>query len=284
MSAMIESGARSPSTPDAARPGSRRGAAAARRRGGRARGRRSRPTASPPGSARPARRSPRAGVASQSASIDALEQQVAFAEVELALRLRQHARAGSPGSVRVSCRFLFQGALQRAQLMAGKAGSPVSTRGPASGSSGQASGMPRSSRRRWKRAKQLRRLAHRGRRDLVLDRERRQRAGRLADVPLDRMQPVAAVGDVGRADVLGRRRSGCRCARGSSAPSGIWNGLVRQLAPTSSGPGAVDVDRIPADADGIGEVRRARARLEAAPTPPARRSSCSAWMRRDSRM
>ena len=91
-------------------------------------------------------------------------------------------------------------------------------------------------RRRWKRSSRSARSRTAAGGDALLKRERGQRAGGLADVPLDRMQAVAAVGDVGGAEVLAAGDQVRRSRTGSSAPSGIWNGLVRQLAPTSSGP------------------------------------------------
>ena len=96
------------------------------------------------------------------------------------------------------------------------------------------------------------------RRSARRERQGRERAGRLADVPLDGMQPVAAVGDVGGADVLAGGEQVRRRATGNRAPSGIWNGRVRRADADVVGAGAVDVDRIPADADRVGEVRRPR--------------------------
>ena len=54
--------------------------------------------------------------------------------------------------------------------------------------------------------------------------ERRERAGGLADRPLDRVQPVAAVGDVGDAEVLARRQQVLACGPGSARPAGSGTG------------------------------------------------------------
>jgi hypothetical protein len=49
--------------------------------------------------------------------------------------------------------------------------------------------------------------------------------GRLTDVLLDGMQPVATVGDVGGPEVLAGRQQ-VQDATGIRAPSGIWNGQL----------------------------------------------------------
>ena len=85
-----------------------------------------------------------------------------------------------------------------------------------------------------------------------LEAKRRECAGGLADGPLDRMQPVAAVGDVGRAQVLAGRQQVLDPAR----DQGAERDLKRQRADVdvivAAGAG-VQVDPIAADADAVGE-------------------------------
>ena len=125
---------------------------------------------------------------------------------------------------------------------------------------------------------------------LLREAERGQRAGRLADVPLDRVQPVAAVGDVRDAEVLARRQQVLDAPR----DQGAERDLERQRADVDvvvAAAAGVQVDAVAADADRVGE--RLRGELAALlPSAFARASvpTCcsstvnSARMRRDSRM
>ena len=123
----------------------------------------------------------------------------------------------------------------------------------------------------------------------MLQAERRESAGGLADGPLDRMQPVAAVGDVGRPQVLAGRQEVLDPPR----DQGTERDLERQRADVdvvvAAGAG-VQVDPVAADADAVGE----RLGLGRPPSSSAiRRASVptccsstvnSARIRRDSRM
>src|SRR6185436_18729295 len=75
--------------------------------------------------------------------------------------------------------------------------------------------------------------------------EGRERAGRLADVPLDGVQAEAAVGDVGRADVLGRRNQVADADRDERAERDLKRTGAAAYADVL-GSGAVNVDRVPA--------------------------------------
>lgn len=64
---------------------------------------------------------------------------------------------------------------------------------------------------------------HLMRREAIFQAVRRKHPGHFADVPFERMQAVATIGNMRRADVLaGRDEIFTRC--GISAPSGISNG------------------------------------------------------------
>ena len=87
-----------------------------------------------------------------------------------------------------------------------------------------------------------------------------QSAGCLADVPLDGVQPEAAVGDVGGANILSPSNEitnplGQQCAK---------RDLERPGATACAyvvGSGSMDVDGIPAHAHRVAEKRSARSRL-----------------------
>src|SRR5262245_15203846 len=99
-----------------------------------------------------------------------------------------------------------------------------------------------------------------GRRLALVEAEGRERARRFADVPLDGMQAVAAVGDVGRADVLGRRDQ-VADADGNERAQGNLERAGAAADADVLGAGTMDVDRIPADADRVLEMGRERALL-----------------------
>ena len=123
---------------------------------------------------------------------------------------------------------------------------------------------------------------------LLLEAERRERPGGLADGPLDRMEPVAAVGDVGRPQVLARRQEVLDPAR----DQGTERDLERQRADVdvviAAGAG-MQVDPIAADADAVGErlgldvLRFKACRRLSVPTCCSRTVN-SASIRRDSRI
>ena len=69
-------------------------------------------------------------------------------------------------------------------------------------------------------SEQARSAAHAPWADPMLKAERDQGSGRLADVPFHRVEPVAAIGDMGDAQTFaGGRRLSSLC--GSNAPNGI---------------------------------------------------------------
>ena len=123
----------------------------------------------------------------------------------------------------------------------------------------------------------------------VVQAERRERAGGLADGPLDRVEPIAAVGDVGHAQVL----AGGQQVLDPPRDQGAERDLERQRADVdvvvAAGAG-VQVDPVAADADAVGErLGRRRPRVPSALRRASVPTCCSstvnsAWIRRDSRM
>src|SRR5215831_20989726 len=104
-------------------------------------------------------------------------------------------------------------------------------------------------------------------------------ARRLADVPLHWMQPVAAVGDVSGAEVLGAREKVPHPHRDQRAHGNLERTRAARDADVVR-PGVVDVDWVEAHSDRVLEVRRERAALIigryllleyglASPEPPA---------------
>src|SRR5262249_9008920 len=104
-------------------------------------------------------------------------------------------------------------------------------------------------------------------------------ACRLTNVPLHRMQPVAAVGDVRSAEILGAREEVSQPHRDQRAHANLERTRAARDADIVR-PGVVDVDRIETHPDRILEVGRARAALVigryllleyglASPEPPA---------------
>jgi hypothetical protein len=107
---------------------------------------------------------------------------------------------------------------------------------------------------------QVRVPVHRSRRHAPLQRECGERARGLADVPLDGMQAEAAVGDVGSAEALAGGDEIVDAHRQQRAQRNLERTGAR-AQPDVLGPGTVDVDRIPAHTDRVGEVLRPRPRL-----------------------
>ena len=121
---------------------------------------------------------------------------------------------------------------------------------------------PSSSRLCWKRRVSRAVTPDLRRRQTPAKRPVGERACGLADVPLDRVQAVAPVRDVRRADVL--RAGGDRLrqlGRDQGAERDLEGAGARADADVLRA-GTVDVDRVPADAHRVGEVGRPRAGLE----------------------
>ena len=101
-----------------------------------------------------------------------------------------------------------------------------------------------------KRIKHLAILAHRARRNLLLQAKRRQQSGGFADVPLDRMQAVAAVGDVRRPDVFAGRQQIRHAYRQQRAQRNLKRQRRDVDVVVAAGAG-VQIDPVIADADAI---------------------------------
>ena len=99
----------------------------------------------------------------------------------------------------------------------------------------QASGTPSPSRLRWN-ATEHGCGAPRPASGSCCERERGQRARRLADVPFDRMEAIAAVRDVRRADVLGGGDQVGDAARARARRAESGTGACGSSTPTSSAP------------------------------------------------
>src|SRR5439155_5445487 len=83
-----------------------------------------------------------------------------------------------------------------------------------------------------------------------------EQAGDLADVPLDRVQPVAAVGDVRGADVLAGGQQVVHPLRDQRAQRDLERARAHVDVVVAAGRG-VQVDAVHADADRVGVADRA---------------------------
>src|SRR6266508_3867974 len=88
----------------------------------------------------------------------------------------------------------------------------------------------------------------------------REGAGYLADVPLHRMQPVTAIGDVRGADILAGWQQIFDAHRDQGAERDL-EGPAWYIDIGAQAGAGVQIDAIAADADAIGEQRRALLRL-----------------------
>jgi hypothetical protein len=81
-------------------------------------------------------------------------------------------------------------------------------------------------------------------------------AGRLADVPLDGVQPVGAVGDVGGGDVLGAGQEVREPDRDQRAERDLER-AAGDVDVRVAARGGVQIDPVGADPDGVGVLDRA---------------------------
>ena len=93
-------------------------------------------------------------------------------------------------------------------------------------------------------------IAHLARGQPLVQAIRRERPGRFADIPFDRMQPIAAIGDMGHAQILARRQQ-VLDPLGYQRSQRNLEGVAADIDIGAQACARMQIDPIAADADAI---------------------------------